>query len=92
MSHRKFASIKKLTVIWVILVILTLITATIGYYQLSGLYIVGVILLTVVVKGQLIVDHYMGLRHVRGFWRLAMLGFIIIIPAIIFAGYYFSMV
>ena len=92
MSHRKFASIKKLTVIWVILVILTLITATIGYYQLSGLYIVGVILLTVVVKGQLIVDHYMGLRHVRGFWRLAMLGFVFVIPGIIYAGYYLSFV
>lgn len=71
---------------------LTLTTAYIGYLELSGLYIVGFLLLTVTVKGQLVIDHYIGLKNVRGFWRLAMLGFVYVIPGIIFTGYYLTSV
>lgn len=92
MSHTRFKSSTKLTVIWIILILLTLSSAIVGYYELSGLYIVGFVLLTVVIKGQLIIDHFMGLRHVRGLWRLAMLGFVFVIPGIIYTGYYLSSV
>ncbi len=92
MSQTRFTSSKKLTIIWVILIALTLTTAYIGYLELSGLYIVGFILLTVTIKGQLIIDHYIGLKNVRGFWRLAMLGFVYVIPGIILTGYYLSSV
>lgn len=92
MSHSRFTSSTKLGVIWLILVALTLSTAYAGYMQLSGLVIVAFLLLTVTIKGQLIIDHYMGLKNVRGFWRLAMLAFVYVIPAIIFTGYYLSRV
>ncbi|RKZ95654.1 MAG: hypothetical protein DRQ43_05175 [Gammaproteobacteria bacterium] len=92
MSQTRFSSSKKLTIIWVILIALTLSTAYIGYLELSGLYIVAFLLLTVTVKGQLIIDHYIGLKDVRGFWRLAMLGFVYVIPGIILTGYYLSSV
>ena len=92
MSQTRFASSTKLTVIWIILIVLTLSTAYIGYLQLSGLYIVAFILLMVTVKGQLIIDYYIGLKNVRGFWRLAMLGFMYVIPGIILTGYYLSSV
>jgi len=91
-SQHRFASARYLTIILIILIVLTLITATAGYMQLSGLEIVGFILLTVFIKGQLIIDHFMGLKNVRGLWRHAMLGFVIVIPAIIFTGYYLSSV
>lgn len=90
MSQARFTSSTKLTVIWIILIALTLSAALIGYFQLSGLAVVGLVLLTVVIKGQLIIDHYMGLRNVRGFWRLAMSGFIFGISGIIYAGYILS--
>lgn len=90
MSQSRFSSSTKLTIIWVILITLTLSTAYIGYLELSGLYIVAFLLLTVTVKGQLIIDHYIGLKNVRGFWRLAMLGFVYVIPGIILTGYYLS--
>lgn len=92
MSEARFTSSTKLTIIWIILILLTLSSALIGYFELSGLYVVGFVLLTVVIKGQLIIDHYMGLRRVRGFWRLAMLGFVFMIPGIIYTGYYLSSV
>ncbi len=88
MSHSRFTSRKNLFIIWIILIVITLITAYIGYLEESGLFIVGFILLTVTIKGQLIIDHYMGLKNVRGFWRLAMLGFVYVIPGVIFTGYY----
>lgn len=87
MSAARFTSSKKLTIIWIILIALTLSTALVGFFELSGLYIVGFVLLTVFLKGQMIIDHYMGLRNVRGLWRHAMLGFVIIIPGIIYTGY-----
>lgn len=92
MSHARFTSSTKLAVIWIILMLLTLSTAFVGYLELSGLYIVGFVVLTITLKGQLIIDHFMGLRHVRGFWRLAMLGFVFVIPVIIYTGYYLSSV
>ncbi len=90
MSETRFTSSTKLTLIWIMLILLTLSSALVGYFQLSGLYIVGFVLLTVFIKGQLIIDHFMGLRHVRGFWRYAMLGFVIVIPTIIYTGYILS--
>lgn len=92
MSQTRFSSSTKLTVIWIILMVLTLTTAYIGYLELSGLTIVGFLLLTVTVKGQLVIDYYIGLKNVRGFWRLAMLGFVYVIPGIIFTGYYLTSV
>jgi len=87
MSQARFTSSTKLSVIWIILMLLTFSTAIVGYLELSGLYIVGFVLLTVFIKGQLIIDHYMGLRNVRGYWRHALLGFVLVIPGIIFTGY-----
>ena len=92
MSQLKADSISKLTFIWAILILLTISTAIIGYFKLSGFYIVGFILLTVFIKGTLIIDYYMGLRNVRGFWRITMLGFVSVIPIIALTVYYFSQV
>ncbi len=92
MSQNNFASTKQLTIIWAVLIALTISTAYVGFLELSGLAIVGFLLLTVTIKGQLIIDYYIGLKNVRGFWRLAMLGFVYVIPVIIFAGYYLSSV
>ncbi|MCW8929834.1 MAG: cytochrome C oxidase subunit IV family protein [Gammaproteobacteria bacterium] len=92
MSTARFTSSTKLTIIWIILILLTLSTAFVGYLELSGLSIVGFVILTITLKGQLIIDHFMGMRYVRGFWRHAMLGFVIVIPVIIWTGYYLSSV
>ncbi len=90
MSHSRFTSSTKLTIIWIILLALTLSTSLVGYFEWSGLYIVAFVLLIVMIKGQLIIDYFMGLRRVRGWWRFAMLGFVIVIPIIIYSGYYIS--
>ncbi len=90
MAEVRYTSSKKLTIIWIILIVLTLSSTLVGYLELSGLYIVGFVLLTVVIKGQMIIDYYMGLKNVRGFWRHAMLGFVFVIPAIIYTGYILS--
>ena len=92
MSELKINSISKLTFIWLLLILLTISTAIIGYLKLSGFYIVGFILLTVFIKGALIIDYYMGLKNVRGFWRIAMLGFVSVIPIIALTVYYFSQI
>ncbi|WP_198263605.1 cytochrome C oxidase subunit IV family protein [sulfur-oxidizing endosymbiont of Gigantopelta aegis] len=91
MSSTRFTSSTKLTVIWIILILLTLSSSLVAYFELSGLYIVAFVLLTVSIKGQLIIDYYMGMKNVRGFWRFALLGFIIVIPLVAMTGYYLSL-
>ncbi len=83
----RFESSKYLTIIWIILITITITTALIGFFELSGVYVVAFVLVSVFIKGQLIIDYYMGLKHVRAYWRLAMLGFVVVIPGVIFAGY-----
>ena len=90
-SNANLISTSKLTLIWITLLLLTLCTALVGYYKLSGIYVVSFILVTVFVKGVLIIDHFMGLKHVKGYWRLAMVGFVTVIPIVIFVGYYFGL-
>ena len=91
MSNVKIISFSKLTVIWITLLLLTISTAIIGYLKLSGFYIAGFILLTVSIKGMLVIDHFMGLRNVQGYWRMAMFGFVTVIPAITLLAYWLSL-
>lgn len=61
----------QLPLVWCSLLLLTLLS----YYGLGPLtrpHFVLLVLAAMWLKGQLLVDHFMGLRQVRGFWRALM--------------------
>ncbi|HOP16928.1 MAG: cytochrome C oxidase subunit IV family protein [Chromatiaceae bacterium] len=61
--------IRPCTLVYAVLMLLTLVTWGIGRAGLSGLGVSLLVLAFAMLKGQLIGDWFMGLRGVRGIWR-----------------------
>ncbi|WP_444998386.1 cytochrome C oxidase subunit IV family protein [Aliikangiella sp. IMCC44359] len=78
-----------LTSIWVLLIILTMLSAYLGELNTKSSSISelskGLILLILVLKSQLIIDYFMQLKQVKVFWRLTMSIFAICISFIIWS-------
>lgn len=55
--------------IWFILIALTLFAYILGYFKYISSLLVGVLLFTTFLKGQLIIDYFMGLKEVEGKYR-----------------------
>lgn len=56
--------------IWIFLIFLTTLTFILGKFELSPYFFIVLILLTTFVKGQLIIDFFMGLKDVNLKYRL----------------------
>jgi hypothetical protein len=64
-------SAQRLPLVWLALLLLTLLSYY-GLGRLSEHAFVPLVLAAMWLKGQLLVDHFMGLRQVRRFWRALM--------------------
>lgn len=71
------------TRVWLILVALTLSTFTFGALRYDGFGLVAAVLVIALVKGQLVVDHFMALRHGAPMWRVLLTGYLIVLGALI---------
>ncbi len=60
----------KLKTIWIFLIFLTTLTFILGKIELSPYFFIALILLTTFVKGQLLIDFFMGLKDVKLKYRL----------------------
>ncbi|MCW8840117.1 MAG: cytochrome C oxidase subunit IV family protein [Gammaproteobacteria bacterium] len=76
------------TRIWLLMMVLTFITWAVAQLGLSGQWLILGVLAIALVKGQLVVDHFMGLRRVRGFWRPLLTGYLLLLGAAL-AGAFF---
>lgn len=84
-------STTKVTAIWIALLLLSAISAYVGEFGQTNTIIIGFVIVALIAKGQLIVDHFMDLAHVKTVWRLALSGFCIVLGAIMFTTYYLSL-
>lgn len=75
------------TTIWLVLVVLTLMTFMVGELHLGGLGALGLVLTTMLIKGQLVADWFMGLRQAPRLWRLVVTGYLFIIGSAIALAY-----
>lgn len=73
---------------WVVLCLLTLATWAVGRAGLYGPAIVALLLLSVLVKGQVVIDVFMGLRGVRGPWRWLVSGWLVTVLVLIGVAYW----
>ena len=74
-----------LEVVWIILVILTIFAYLLGYLKYVSTSLVAVLLLTTFIKGQLVIDYFMGLKDVKLKYRLIptlWLGIVILLIAV----------
>jgi len=68
---------------WLVLVVLTLTTFSFGALGYQGMGLVMAVLLIALVKGQLVVDHFMQLRRGAPMWRMLLTGYLLTIGALI---------
>ena len=62
-------SVRPCTLVYIVLITLTVITWLIGKAGLHGVEISLFLLAFALIKGLLIGDYYMGLRGIKGIWR-----------------------
>ncbi len=75
------------TRIWLVLMTLTVLTYAVGDSHLGGPAVVALVLATAFVKGQLVVEAFMGLRQVRALWRIVMFVYLLLVCTLIGLGY-----
>ncbi len=73
------------------MITLTLSTYALGKLGFSGITVVFILLLTVIIKGTLIIRDYMELRDVSLIWRVIMYGWLWSITLAIALIYIFSL-
>ena len=79
--------VRPCTVVYAVLVLLTVVTWTVGEAQLQGLPVALLVLLLALVKGQLIGDWFMGLRAVSGLWRWAISLWLVVLGGLLTAAF-----
>lgn len=76
------------TVIWLILVGLTLITYRLAEASVLGHLSAGVLMAIALIKSQLIANYFIGLHQCRRIWRSLMLSYFLLVGGLILTAYY----
>ena len=66
------SDVKRTTLVWLVLIVITVLAAMIGNAEQTGVWVALGSVLLLIIKGQLVVDHFMGMREVIPQWRLLM--------------------
>ncbi len=76
------------TWVWLLLIVATLLTLGIGERGSAGLGIVAILAAISLIKGSAIILDYMALRHAPMFWRIIVIGWMIVIWSLIAIAYW----
>lgn len=85
----KMTHIKFIEVLWMALIILTLFSAYMAEQEKPGLDSVVIIALVLAIKGRIIVDYFMELKHSHYILRTLMQVYFYVIPALVILVYLF---
>ena len=84
------AQIKTARIVWIVLMIATSIGAILGSLETTGIAVVFFSIIILIIKGQLIIDFFMGIRHVERHWRILMTAYCIVIGSFVLLAYILS--
>ena len=87
MPSSPFQSNRFSTLIWLVLTGLTLLTLGIGEAGLAGRGVMLALLAISFLKGQLVANYFMGLRHAGWLWRGIILGYFVLVGGMIAVAY-----
>jgi cytochrome c oxidase subunit IV len=79
--------IRPCTIVWLILIVLSVLAFTVGKLELSGSNIMSVIFISTIIKAQMVMDYFMGLKRVKWFWRGIMTGWLFLVMSLISIAY-----
>jgi len=77
-----------INIIWIILVILTTFAFLVGYLKLISSLLVVILLLTTFLKGQFVIEYFMGLKDVTLKYRLIPTLWLALVILLIGVAYY----
>ncbi len=87
MLRRKYLRLRPCTLAWLVLLILSTASFILGSGRTGTLFITSILVITLV-KGQLIIRYFMGLRRVRLLWQAIMGTYLVTIGVIIGLAYF----
>lgn len=86
---------RHLNTVWVVLLLATLATFAIGeagdLLGITGPVAMLLLLSISIVKGRLVVLDFMGLRGVKFFWRSLLIGWLLLVSALIAVAYWIAL-
>lgn len=71
------------TLIWLVLLLLTLVSFSLGEVAHPGTLAVAVIGVVTFAKGKLVLDHFMGLKPVGGLFRYLLTGWLVLVLGLV---------
>nr|WP_321267854.1 cytochrome C oxidase subunit IV family protein [uncultured Sulfurimonas sp.] len=74
--------------IWIVLVLLTIFAYLLGYMKYINTSLVAVLLLTTFIKGELVIDYFMGLKDVAFKYRVIPIAWLVFVISLIASAYY----
>jgi cytochrome c oxidase subunit IV len=75
---------------WVILLALTGLSTGLAETHLSGLAVLVPVLLATLLKGRIVIDAFMGLRHAPILWRVTVIGWLLVVVGLIAFAFHIS--
>ncbi|WP_300436832.1 cytochrome C oxidase subunit IV family protein [Zoogloea sp.] len=86
---------RQLNFVWVVLMLATLATFAIGEIGerigIAGPLAMAALLAISIIKGRLVMLDFMGLRGVKFFWRGLMIGWLLLVSALIAIAYWIAL-
>jgi len=79
---------KKIEIVWIVLICFTIFAYLLGKLALINTLLVGVLLFTTFIKGQLVIDYFMGLKNVSYKYRFIPTLWLILILSLVAIAYY----
>lgn len=73
--------------IWILLFLLTSLSLFVGHTAFLGLSFIGILFLITFIKGQLVIDYFMGLKEVSLKYRLIPLIWLFLVVLLICVAY-----
>jgi len=79
------------TISWSILILLTIFAFIFGGFELGNMTIVSIILLSTIIKSQIVIDYFMGLHQVRWQWRIILYSWLLLVVGMIGLAYWLGL-
>jgi caa(3)-type oxidase subunit IV len=86
-SEKQAASVQQATKIWLLLMLATITAAVLSFLPMNGMLMTFITILILILKGQMIVDYFMGLKTSSTFWRVVMSAYCVVIGLVVMGIY-----
>jgi len=81
-------SVQQATKIWLLLMLATITAAALSFLPINGMLMTFITIGILILKGQMIVDYFMGLKTASAFWRVVMSAYCVVIGVVVLGVYW----